>query len=113
MGKLATKIKSLNDSVKPIRHEIPELGEDGKPLVVYLHPLTVAQKSKIMPLVRKDDLSYVVKSVIMSARDEDGTPSFDLEDEKAMMRTKNDDWIAKAYLKINSNKSTIDELGEP
>jgi len=114
MGVLAQKIKERNQNVSPKRVEVPELADEGEaPLVVYMHPLTLQQRSKIMPLAVKNDLGFLVKAVVMSARDANGKPVFDLEDEKYMMRTKDAGWIVRLAGYVNDGLiDGAEELGE-
>jgi len=108
MGKFAEKIKERNRNIEPKRVEIPELET-----VVFMHPLTLQQRSKILPLAMQNDLTYIVKSVIISARDEQGKPVFDLEDEKAMMRSRDVDWIVRLSKYTGADLDDgSDELGE-
>jgi hypothetical protein len=95
MSRLAERIKDRSRSVEPRRVEVPELGDESGPLVVYMHPLTLADRSKVLPLVAKNDLSAIVKAILLSARDEDGGRVFDLEDEKAMLRSRDTGWILR------------------
>lgn len=114
MGVLSEKIRLRNENLQPKKVEVPELSEDGEdPLVVYMHPLTLQQRSKLMPLAVKNDLAFLVKGVVMSARDANGKPVFDLEDEKAMMRTKDSGWILRLANYVNhSLVDASEELGE-
>jgi len=103
MGILAQKIKERSRNVQPKRVEVPELGDDNGPLVVYLHPLTLQQRSKILPLAAKNDLTALAKTVALSARTEDGEAVFDLEDEKMMARSKDSGWIVRLAGMINDD----------
>ena len=109
MGALLKKIQERSLAVQPTKVEVPELGDETGPLVVFMHPLTLAQRSKLMPLIEANDLSFIPKSVVMSAKDEDGNPVFDLADEKAMVRSKDIGWINRL---ASSIKADLEDMAE-
>ena len=99
--------------MKPRQVEVPELGDESGPLVVYMHPLTLAQRSKLMPLISKNDMTSIAKMVVMSARDEDGNLVFDMVDEKEMARSKDTGWIIKLSQAVADDLvDGAEELGE-
>ena len=113
MGVLTKKILERSRSVEPKRVEVPELGEENEPLVVFMHPLTLAQRSKLMPLIEKNDMTFIVKAVVMSARDEDGNAVFDLVDEKSMARSKDTGWIVRLSSFVADDMADgAEDLGE-
>jgi hypothetical protein len=113
MGALLGKIKERSRGVTPKQIEVPELGDESGPLVVYMHPLTLAQRSKLMPLISKNDMTAIAKMVVMSARDEDGSPIFDMVDEKEMARSKDTGWIIRLSQAVADDLTDgAEELGE-
>jgi len=113
MGVLLGKIKERSRDIKPKKIEVPELGDGTDPLVVYMHPLTLAQRSKLMPLISKNDMTAIAKMVVMAARDENGDAVFDLMDEKEMARSKDTGWIIRLSQAVADDLvDGAEELGE-
>ncbi len=116
MSKLKERIQAHSQGAKAVKHEIPELPDDeGKPLVVYLHPLTFKQRAELFPLIQKDDLTFAPKAVRMSARDENGDPVFDLSDEKAMIYSRSTEWVERLsniVLSTIGGDQDTEDLGE-
>lgn len=55
---------------------VPEWGENGKPLSVFVTPLTLAEKRKLFKKAQDGDIGFLVDAVIMKAKDENGEPLF-------------------------------------
>ncbi len=70
------------------RIEVPEWGENGKTLVIFCPPFTLADKKKIKAHTDRAggaDLDALAYTVIFKAEDEDGKPLFTLDDKKSLV----------------------------
>jgi hypothetical protein len=65
--------------------EVPEWGEDDKPLKIYSKPLTLAETSKLYKMSKEDDLTMMAYVLIYKALDENGDKLFDLADKNALL----------------------------
>ena len=65
--------------------EVPEWGEDDKPLKIYSKPLTLAETSKLYKMSQEDDLTMMAYVLIYKALDENGDKLFDLADKNALL----------------------------
>ena len=85
---LADDIKSRLDTGRK-RHEVPELGEEGKPLVLYATEIT-GKDLKYLQRKHKDffqnqTLDGMVDLIILKAELEDGSKAFTLEDKQTIL----------------------------
>lgn len=67
--------------------EVPEWGEEDKPLVIYSKPLTLAETSKLYKMSKDDDLTMMAYVLIYKALDENGDKHFDLQDKNALLNS--------------------------
>lgn len=65
--------------------EVPEWGADGKPLVVWFKPISLAEREKAH-VGAADFAEIVVRTIVMKAMDENGERLFSAED-KMILRT--------------------------
>jgi hypothetical protein len=65
--------------------EVPEWGDENKPLKIYSKPLTLAETSKLYKMSREDDLTMMAYVLIYKALDENGDKLFDLADKNALL----------------------------
>lgn len=65
--------------------EVPEWGEEDKPLKIYSKPLTLAETSKLYKMSKEDDLTMMAYVLIYKALDENGDKLFDLGDKNALL----------------------------
>ena len=65
--------------------EVPEWGEDDKPLRIFSKPLTLAETSKLYKMSKEDDLTMMAYVLIYKALDENGDKLFDLSDKRALL----------------------------
>jgi len=65
--------------------EVPEWGDENKPLKVYSKPLTLAETSKLYKMSKEDDLTMMAYVLIYKALDENGDKLFDLADKNALL----------------------------
>ena len=67
--------------------EVPEWGDENKPLKIYSKPLTLAETSKLYKMSREDDLTMMAYVLIYKALDENGDKLFDLADKNALLNS--------------------------
>lgn len=66
--------------------EVPEWGEDGKPLVIYFSPMTLAEKQRLVNVGEREGyVARLADALIMKAMDADGKKLFTVE-HKVMLR---------------------------
>tara|TARA_R100001509_G_scaffold139090_1_gene93468 strand:- start:532 stop:873 length:342 start_codon:yes stop_codon:yes gene_type:complete len=77
--------------------EVPEWkDDDGKPVVLYWNPITLAEKNKLFK--KSDNLSDVgilADIVVMKSLDKDGNKSFKAEDKLALMHKVDSDVLSR------------------
>lgn len=89
--------------------EVAEWGEAGKPLLLYVTPLTLAEKRKLFNGAKENDLTVLVDCIIMKAKDEKGDAVFTLEHKRDLMNGVDPDIVARIANEILSGPSQ-DEL---
>ena len=65
--------------------EVPEWGDEDKPLKIYSKPLTLAETSKLYKMSKEDDLTMMAYVLNYKALDENGDKLFDLGDKNALL----------------------------
>lgn len=82
-----------NQGIKTI--EVAEWGEEGKPLVIYCKPFTLAEKRNLFKGARNDDLAVLVDAIVLKARDGEGNKIFKIDDKKVLLNNADPDVIAR------------------
>ena len=82
-----------NQGIKTI--EVAEWGEEGKPLMIYCKPFTLAEKRNLIKGRTADDLGIFVDVITLKALDKDGNKLFKLDDKKTLYNNASTDVIAK------------------
>ena len=86
-------MKAIENAVKHFAEqdvkviEVPEWGEDDKPLRIFSKPLTLAETSKLYKMSKEDDLTMMAYVLIYKALDENGDKLFDLGDKNALLNS--------------------------
>ena len=75
--------------------EVAEWGEEGKPLVIYCKPFTLAEKRNLFKGARNDDLAVLVDDIVLKARDGEGNKIFKIDDKKVLLNNADPDVIAR------------------
>lgn len=77
--------------------EVPEwAGDDGRPLLIYAKPLTLADKQKLRHLaLNGGELEVLAQTLIMKAEDECGGRLFTVADKHALMHSVDPDVLAR------------------
>jgi hypothetical protein len=98
-----------SDRIQEIREiEVPEWGDDNGPLVVYVRPTNMAQRSKLFRLAKEDDLAVAAETVVLRARDKDGLALFKPADAEVLMTSCDPDVLTRLAAAINSD---LQDLG--
>ena len=95
-----------NQGIKTI--EVAEWGEEGKPLMIYCKPFTMAEKRNLFKGARNDDLGVLVDVLHLKALDADGNKIFKLEDKKTLLMSADPEIIARVSTEMLSGESFED-----
>ena len=88
--------------------EVAEWGEEGKPLVIYCNPFTLAEKRNLFKGARTDDLAVLVDAIVLKAKDEEGNKLFKLDDKKVLMNSADPEVIARVSTEMLNTVSLED-----
>lgn len=76
--------------------EVPEwCGEDGAPLILYVSPMTLADKQKLQQHAERGRMEALAHCVIMKAEDAEGKKLFTLDDKHALMNRVDPDVLSR------------------
>lgn len=110
---------SLIDRVKeqftrqPVRViEVPEWAdEDGKPLLIYVTPLTLSEKQRLQTIGEEHGyIARLAHVLVMKARDEQGKALFTIADKHALMHSADTEVIARVVNEIMKTPSVEDAV---
>jgi len=96
-----------NQGVKKI--EVAEWGEEGKPLIIYSTPMSMAEKRNLFKSAKDGDLAVMVDAIVLKAKDAEGNKIFKLDDKKVLMNSADPEVIAKVAGEI-LNTTPLDEI---
>jgi hypothetical protein len=86
--------------------EVAEWGaDDGSPLLIYVPPITLAQKQRISNYT---DIMGVMEALILLAKDEAGKPLFTIADKHALMHRTDPDVLARVVREMTRPR-TVEE----
>ena len=88
--------------------EVPEWGEDDKPLRIFSKPLTLAETSKLYKMSKEDDLTMMAYVLIYKALDENGDKLFDLADKNALLNHVDREILVSVATQIMGQESIED-----
>ncbi|MEK9751746.1 MAG: hypothetical protein VW338_00845 [Rhodospirillaceae bacterium] len=91
------------------RLEVPEWGEEGRPLVVTWSPMTVRQHNKIYPPGKPVGSTNAVMVVIVKAQDEAGKPLFTEADRPALEDEVDSAVVSRIANAILASRQTVKE----
>jgi len=63
-----------NQGVKKI--EVAEWGEEGKPLIIYSTPMSMAEKRNLFKSAKDGDLGVMVDAIVLKSKDSEGNKIF-------------------------------------
>jgi len=95
-----------NQGVKKI--EVAEWGEEGKPLMIYSTPMSMAEKRNLFKSAKDGDLGVMVDAIVLKAKDEKGEKIFKLDDKKTLLNNADPDVIATVATQM-LNSTTPEE----
>jgi hypothetical protein len=94
------------------RQEVPEWGEEGKPLVVYWRPMNLAQKQKIQHIGEREGwIARLADALIMLATDADGKKLYTIEDKHALRHNVDPDVLARVVTRMMASPG-VEEMGK-
>ena len=79
MGEAINKVKEHFNNYKTRKIIVPEWDN----LEIFVEPITLEQKKKILDKTKKDEVEALVYALIWLAKDGEGNPHFTLEDKYA------------------------------
>lgn len=83
--------------------EVPEWGgEDGRPLVIYGRPMTLAERQSIRNKSDRQDLEAFVYTLILKAEDAEGKKLFTIADKHALMHKADPDVVMRVALALST-----------
>lgn len=85
--------------------EVPEWGEDGKPLIVYWRAMNLKERDQIFKYLAKQSLEGFVEALILRARDEDGKRLFGNVHKTELMRHVDPEVIERIINAMNDPES--------
>ena len=88
--------------------EVPEWGDENKPLKIYSKPLTLAETSKLYKMSKEDDLTMMAYVLIYKALDENGDKLFDLADKNALLNHVDREILVSVATQIMGQESIED-----
>ena len=78
-------------------------------IVIHCSPFTMNEKRKLLRVAKNDDLEFLVRALIMKARDAQGDPMFDLSDKLTLMNNVDPDVITRVVTEITASAS-VEEM---
>jgi hypothetical protein len=79
--------------------------------VVYYTPFTLAEKKKLLKFAKSDDIEFLIRTLILKARDEQGEPMFDVGDRVTLLNKVSDVVITRVVNEISAVPDMDEQLG--
>jgi hypothetical protein len=93
--------------------EVPEWGEEGKPLVIYWKPITLQEKQRLATVGMEQGMVVrLVEALIIKALDAEGNKLFDLADKATLLRRADPEVVARIVTQMMASPG-VKELGKP
>jgi hypothetical protein len=99
------RVKSQFESLGIKKIEVAEWGEEGKPLIIYCSPFTLAEKRNLFRGAKNDDLGVLVDAIVLKAKDGEGNKVFKLDDKQVLLNNADANVIAKVATEMLSGVS--------
>lgn len=109
--KLIEKVLSHYDNQGRLKVEVPEWADDEFDGIIYYSPVTLFERNKLMPELKKESLDFVVSVICMKAEDAEGNKLFSLED-KIKLKRHADYRVLDRLANSILQGVTVDEVGE-
>ena len=84
--KLIDKVLAHYDARGRLKVEVPEWADEEFDGAVYYTPVTLFERNKLMPELKKESLDFVVSVIQMKAEDKNGEKLFSIEDKIKLKR---------------------------
>jgi len=94
------RVKAQFESLAIKKIEVAEWGEEGKPLVIYCTPFTLAEKRNLFRGAKNDDLGVLVDAIVLKAKDADGNKIFKLDDKQVLLNNADANVIARVSTEL-------------
>lgn len=92
--------------------EVPEWGEEGKPLVIYFKPITLGEKQRLMTLGEREGyIARLADALVMKALDADGKKLFTIEHMPALRNSVDPDVLSRVVARMMASPSA-DDMGK-
>ena len=96
MSKAIDFVKDHFNDYQTRKIVVPEWkDENKKPLEIFVEPITLEQKKKILAKTRIDEVEALAYALIWLAKDKDGNNHFTLEDKFTLMKKADPDVVAR------------------
>ena len=79
------RVKAHFESQGVKKIEVSEWGEEGKPLIIYAQPMTLAETRNLFKGAKNDDLGVMVDVIVLKSKDADGNKIFKLDDKQVLL----------------------------
>lgn len=89
------RVKAQFESLGIKKIEVAEWGEEGKPLIIYCTPFTLAEKRNLFKGAKNDDLGVLVDAIVLKAKNSDGEKIFKLDDKQVLLNNADANVIAR------------------
>jgi hypothetical protein len=87
MSDVMARISAHFSALGKKRMEVPEWGGPDGPLVLFAEPMTVGDRSRVYRHAKNDSLEFLVRTIVLKAKDAEGQPVFDVGDVHGLMTT--------------------------
>ena len=88
--------------------EVSEWGEEGKPLIIYCQPMTLAETRNLFKGAKNDDLGVMVDVIVLKSKDGNGEKIFKLDDKQVLLNNADPSVIARVSKEILNSVSYED-----
>ena len=109
--KLIDKVLNHYDSNARLKIEVPEWADDEFDGVIHYSPVTLLERNKLMPELKRENLDFVASVLVMKAEDKDGNKLFTLEDKIKLKRNADYRVLDRVANQILQGVN-VDEVGE-
>jgi hypothetical protein len=109
--RLIDKVVQHYDAKGKLKIEVPEWADEEFDGCIYYTPVTLIERNKLMPELKKENLDFIVAVIVMKAEDEDGNKLFDLKD-KLKLKQHADYHLLDNLANQILQGVTVEEVGE-
>jgi hypothetical protein len=99
------RVKAHFESKGVKKIEVAEWGEEGKPLIIYAQPMTLAETRNLFKGAKNDDLGVMVDVVVLKSKDSEGNKIFKLDDKLVLLNNADPSVIARVSKDILDSTS--------